>query len=98
MYGANTDDGVTLTICIEDHQFQPKNFWYDLYVALEICIKYDFEWIEDVRSKYRNLQLVSSAGFLCYAMLICVNNSIRDEFKFHNELLLRVVWMGSSMP
>jgi len=27
VYGANTDDGVTLTICIEDHQFQPKNFW-----------------------------------------------------------------------
>lgn len=27
VYGKNDDDGITLTICIEDHQYQPKNFW-----------------------------------------------------------------------
>ena len=30
VYGKNDENGVTLTICIEDHQFQPKNFWFVL--------------------------------------------------------------------
>jgi len=27
VYGATSGDDVTLTICIEDHSFQPQNFW-----------------------------------------------------------------------
>lgn len=29
VYARTQGSAVTLTMCIEDHQFQPKNYWYD---------------------------------------------------------------------
>lgn len=32
VFGQSRNDSISLVACIEDHQFQPKNYWYDLLV------------------------------------------------------------------
>ena len=31
VFGSSQNGQINLTACIEDHQFQPKNYWYDDY-------------------------------------------------------------------
>ena len=33
VYGSSSGANIKLTVCIEDHKFNPKNFWY-VYVNI----------------------------------------------------------------
>ena len=29
VFSTTTEEGKAIVVCVEDHQFQPKNFWYE---------------------------------------------------------------------